>query len=173
MYAPDRAAVVSKLIIAVFFCVPCVAQDLTPRAYWPAPTGTKVMVLGFARAEGDVLFDPTVPLYNVDSELNMGIVAYAQTLDLAGRTSTLILEMPYVWGETRGFVGDLPASRGYAGIADASVTLSMNLMGAPAMDVKDFLAFTMPRGKRRHQRDVHGVRRACSTQAIAAAFGQR
>lgn len=141
MIAADRTGAVSKLIIAVFLSVPCVAQDLTPRAYWPAPTGTEVLVLGFARAEGDVLFDPTVPLYNVDSELNMGIVAYAQTLDLAGRTSNLIVEVPYVWGETRGLVGDLPASRGFAGIADASVTLSMNLMGEPAMDGKEFLEF--------------------------------
>jgi hypothetical protein len=122
------------------------AQDLTPRAYWPSPEGTKVLVLGYSRAEGDVLFDPSVPLYGVDSELNVGILAYLQTLSLWGRTANLIVELPYQWGTTQGFIGPTPVGRRYDGIGDLGITLSANLLGAPSMSVEDFQALrTDPR----------------------------
>jgi hypothetical protein len=117
------------------------AQDLTPRAYWPAPKGTKALVIGYADAEGDVLFDPSIPLYGVDSELNAALVAYLQTLSLWGRSANLIVELPYVWGDTRGFAEGVPANRKYSGFSDLAVTLSVNLMGAPSMTVEEFLAF--------------------------------
>jgi hypothetical protein len=117
------------------------AQELTPRAYWPAPKGTKVLVIGYSDAEGDILFDASIPLYGVDSELNAGLLAYVQTLSLWGRSSNLIVELPYVWGETRGLVGDTPASRKFSGFSDLGVTLSVNLMGAPSMTVEEYLAF--------------------------------
>jgi len=115
-------------------------QDLTPRAYWPSPEGTKVLVLGYSRAEGDVLFDPSIPLYGVDSELNVAILAYMQTLSLWGRTANLIVELPYQWGTTQGLVGPIAAGRSYDGIGDLGATLSVNLLGAPSMSVEDFQA---------------------------------
>ena len=113
---------------------------MTPRAYWPAPKGTKALIVGYAVAGGDVLFDPSVPLYGADSELNAGVLAYMQTLSLWGRSSNILVELPYVWGETRGLVGDTPATRKYSGFSDMGVSLSVNLLGAPSMNVEEFLA---------------------------------
>jgi hypothetical protein len=135
------ALAAAVLIFAALAAHSVAAQELTPRAYWPAPKGTKVLVIGYSKAEGDVLFDPSIPLYGVDSELNAGLLAYAQTLSLWGRTSNLIVELPYVWGETRGLVGDTPESKKYSGFTDLGVTLSVNLMGAPSMTVEEFLTF--------------------------------
>ena len=115
-------------------------QDLTPRAYWPSPEGTKVLILGHSRAEGDVLFDPSIPLYGVDSELNVAVLGYLRTLSLWGRTANLIVELPYQWGTTQGLVGQTAASRSYDGIGDLGVTLSVNLVGAPSLSVEDFQA---------------------------------
>jgi len=135
------ALAAAVLIFAALAAHSVAAQELTPRAYWPAPKGAKVLVIGYSKAEGDVLFDPSIPLYGVDSELNAGLLAYAQTLSLWGRTSNLIVELPYVWGETRGLVGDTPESKKYSGFTDLGVTLSVNLMGAPSMTVEEFLTF--------------------------------
>jgi hypothetical protein len=129
------------LIFAGFAAVPVTAQELTPRAYWPAPKGTKVLVFGYANSVGDVLFDPSIPLYGVDSELNAGLLAYMQTISVWGRSANLIVELPYVWGKTQGFIGETPASRKYSGLSDLGVTLSVNLMGAPSMTGEDFMAF--------------------------------
>ena len=141
VYQYRAGLAVLALVFAELASFPVAAQDLSPRAYWPTPKGTKALVIGYAIAEGDVLFDPSVPLYGVDSELNAGLLAYVQTLSLWGRTSNLIVELPYAWGETRGFVGDTPARKKYSGFSDLGVTLSANLMGAPSMTVEDFQAF--------------------------------
>jgi hypothetical protein len=137
-----RSLVLPALAWALLYLWPAsgAAQHLTPRAYWPSPQGTRVLVLGYSRAEGDVLFDPSIPLYGVDSELNVTILAYMQTLSLWGRTANLIVELPYQWGTTKGFVGPTPAGRHYDGIGDIGVTLSVNLFGAPSMSIPDFQA---------------------------------
>ena len=141
--ASDSVALLAVLFLIcdVLSMLPAAAQDLTPRAYWPAPKGTQVLVVGYSHAEGDVLFDPSIPLYGVDSELNAGLLAYVHTLSLWERTSNLIIELPYVWGETQGYVDITPASRKFTGVSDMGVTLSINLMGAPSMTVDEFLAF--------------------------------
>jgi hypothetical protein len=116
------------------------AQDLTPRAYWPAPKGTKVAVAGYSRVSGDVLFDPSTPLFGVDSNIRTAIVGYLQTFSLWGRTANVVVELPYSWGTTRGIVEDTPARRDFSGLGDLGVSLSVNLLGAPTMTPADFQA---------------------------------
>ena len=130
------------LVALVFYSTPAPSQELTPRTYWPTPKGTKVGVLGYGYAEGDVLFDPSIPLYGVDSQANVVVAAYLQTISLWGRTSTVLLEAPYQWGSTQGFIGETPnPDRGtISGFGDPGVTLTVNLLGAPTMTPEDFQA---------------------------------
>ena len=76
---------ITALAICIFWVSETAAQELTPRLYWPAPKGTKVLVAGYSHASGGVYFDRSVPLYGVDSRINVGILAYLHTLDLWGR----------------------------------------------------------------------------------------
>jgi len=115
-----------------------VSQELTPRAYWPAPKGIKVAVIGYVYAEGDIFFDPSIPLFGVNSEVNLALAAYLQTFSLFGRTTNLLVELPYQWSTTWGFIGDTPAQGSVSGIGDLAVTVSVNLLGAPTMTPKDF-----------------------------------
>ena len=115
-------------------------QDLTPRAYWPAPRDVRVAIVGYSHVQGDVLFDPSIPLYGVDSKIRNGIAAYLQTFSLFGRTATVVAELPYSWGTTQGLVEDTPARRDFSGLGDLGVTLSVNLLGAPTMTPADFQA---------------------------------
>lgn len=118
-----------------------IAQELTPRAYWPAPVGAKVLVAGYSYSEGDVLFDPGTPLFEVDARINLGLIAYLQALDLWGRSSSVMVELPYSRVSMNGLVVDIPASADLSGLGDLGVTLNVNLMGAAAMTVEDFQAF--------------------------------
>ena len=135
------ALALSAIVIAYVICArPVHAQELTPRAYWPAPVGTKVAVFGYAYTSGDTLLDPSIPLYGVDSKLHHGVLAYLQTFALAGRTANIVLELPYSRAETSGLIVETPVSRSYSGFSDVSATLSVNLIGAPAMSPEDFQA---------------------------------
>ncbi len=115
------------------------AQELTPRAYWPAPKGTMVAVFGYVYSSGDVLMDPSIPLYGVDSKIHTAVTAYLQTISLWGRTTNFVVEIPHSWGTTKGRLFDTPAQRDFAGFNDLSITLQVNLSGAPSMTPKDFL----------------------------------
>ena len=114
------------------------AQELTPRAYWPAPKGTRVAVVGYSYAFGDVATDPSLPIFGVDSKINTGFVAYFQTFNLWGRTSNILVELPYLRGTTVGTLEGEPRRRDFSGIGDLGVTLSVNLLGAPTMTLEQF-----------------------------------
>jgi hypothetical protein len=116
------------------------AQELSPRAYWPAPKGTMVGVLGYAYSWGDVFLDPSLPITGVDSRIHVGFAAYLQTLNLFGRTTNILIEIPYINGNSKGILAGVPRQRNISGIADIGLTLSANLAGAPTMTPKEFQA---------------------------------
>lgn len=134
------AIITASFALSVAWTTTAVAQDLTPRAYWPAPKGTKVAIAGYSRVSGDVLFDPSIPLVGVDSKIYTAVVGYLQTFSLWGRTANVVVELPYSWGTTRGVLEDTPARRDFSGMGDLGLSLSVNLLGAPTMTPEDFQA---------------------------------
>ena len=132
------SAITSLLLLCAFWATCGLAQELSPRFYWPAPQGTRVLILGYSQSSGDVLMDPSIPLVGVDSRINTGFLGYLQTFAIAGRTANVLLELPYSWGSTRGLVGDTPARRDFAGLNDAGITLAVNLLGGPSMTPAEF-----------------------------------
>lgn len=129
------------LLLAVSASMDAMAQDLTPRTYWPAPKGTQVLIVGYAHQTGDVVTDPTIPITGVDSTIDSAVLAYQHTIDLFGRTGNFQLEVPYVDGTTTGMVGDEPGRRDLGGFGDIAATLTINLLGAPAMSPEEFQQF--------------------------------
>jgi len=115
------------------------AQELTPRAYWPAPLGTQVATVGFSHVSGDIIPDPSLPITGVDSDINTLSLGYLRTLSLWGRTANIIVEVPVSDGDTTG-TGDFGErlERQYEGVGDISTTLSVNFLGAPSMNPQEF-----------------------------------
>lgn len=131
-------------VMAAFFflcSLPAAAQELVPRAYWPAPTGTKLFVTSYQYSEGEVLTDPSLPLEGVESKIEFASLTYQQTFALLNRTTNLQLNLPYAWGSAQGFVEGEFRSRDISNLADARARVSINLVGAPAMDGTGFQAF--------------------------------
>ena len=132
--------------LLLFAQPPAAAQELAPRAYWPTPTGTKLLLTAYQRSEGDILPDPTLPVEGVVSTIDYLSLTYQQTFDWFGRTTNLQLNLPYSWSDSSGFVEGEFRSRSISGFADARARLSINLVGAPAMDNAAFQALrTEPR----------------------------
>jgi len=127
--------------VCTLWAVASTAQEISPRLFWPTPKGTQVFVSGYSYASGDVLFASSIPIEDADSRVNTGILAYTQTIGLWGRTSNLLVEMPYSWGKTKGLLNGEPAKRDFSGTGDLGITLNVNLRGAPSMTREDFLAF--------------------------------
>lgn len=129
------------LVALMLWCVAGSAQELTPRAYWPAPRGTQVGVVGYAYTDGNIIFDPSVPIYEAETRTNSALLAYLGTFSLFGRSANVIAKLPYAWGETAGLIASESASREFSNFADIGVTFSVNLIGAPSMTVEEFQVF--------------------------------
>jgi len=125
------------------------AQELTPRAYAPNPTGGNIFLLGYARSTGAVLFDPTLPLDDVDATINAGSLVYGRTFGLFGRSAAAQLVVPYLWGGVEGLVEGTPVDRTGSGLGDVRGKLTFNLVGGPALKPREFAAF--------HSKTILGV----------------
>jgi Putative MetA-pathway of phenol degradation len=136
-----------------------IAQELEPRAFSPNPTGMNYVIAGYSRSSGGVLFDPSVPVTNVDAEFSAAVVGYGHTFEILGRSATATLVTPYAWGNATGNVGEIQRSIERSGVADSSFQVSVNLLGAPALSPAEFarrtpettvgasLLVTMPTGQ--------------------------
>jgi len=124
--------------LLLLFATPCSAQELAPRAYWPAPKGTQVAITGYSFSTGDVVTDPSLPIVGVNSNISRAQLGFLQTISLLGRTANLVVEAPYAWGSTEGSLEGEPARRDFSGLGDLVASLSVNLLGAPSMTPADF-----------------------------------
>lgn len=116
------------------------AQELAPRAYWPTPKGTNVLVFGYQYSSGDVVTDPSLPITGVESNVNFAQVSYQRTFSLFSRTANMQFNLPYTWGSSHGFADGEFRNRRISATGDVRVRLSVNLHGAPTMDATGFQA---------------------------------
>jgi hypothetical protein len=116
------------------------AQELTPRAYWPMPAGTNVLVLGYQHNTGDIVIDPSLPIVGVESRIDYFQAAYQRAFSLFGRSASAQISVPHANGLTEGVVEGEFLRRKTVGLTDARARLAINLAGAPAMDAAGFAA---------------------------------
>jgi Putative MetA-pathway of phenol degradation len=117
------------------------AQDLEPRAYTNSPIGLNFVIVGYGYAKGSVLTDPSLPLENVSNESNVGIFAYATTLNVLGQSAKFDVIVPFVSLAAKGLVFGQPHERFVTGFADPAFRFSINFIGAPALTAAQFKSY--------------------------------
>ncbi len=125
------------LALTTTICLSCSAvsaQELMPRAYWPTPNGTNVLVVAYGRSVGDIVTDPSLPVTGVDSKINNLSLTYQRTFNLFDRTAKVQLTVPYSRGDTEGLVDNMLLQRHTSGLVDTTIRFVLNLKGAPSMD---------------------------------------
>jgi len=125
-------------VLLLVLAVRGLAQDLEPHAYSASPVGLNFVVLGFGHSTGSVLFDPTLPISNVDAKLNSPAIGYGRTFGLFGRQALVTAGLPYVWGDISGDVSEQRRSVQRSGLADLRMKFSVNLRGNPARSRTEF-----------------------------------
>jgi hypothetical protein len=116
-------------------------QELTPAAYTPAPKDINFATIVASYSGGEVTFDPSLPVEDVTADIYMSSLGYARTFGLAGRSANIAVALPYVVGDLEGlYLGDFTTAH-RSGIGDMGARLSVNLLGAPAMTMKEFAGY--------------------------------
>lgn len=117
------------------------AQDLAPRAYVVGPIHTNAVVLTYSYLGGGILFDPSIPITDVSTQINLSAISLFHTMNFFGRSSSVTATLPYGVGNFKGMVtGSGMEGKLYrSGLLDSTFRFSVNLKGGPAMDLKDFV----------------------------------
>jgi len=123
----------------VFCCISVVnAQDLDPRAYIRIPVKTTVAISGLSFSTGDVLLDPSLPIEDLDANVESASLGVSRTFSLFGQTAQALAVLPYSWAQLTGKLDGLDKSRNLNGISDMRFRLSVLLLGGKAVSLSDF-----------------------------------
>lgn len=116
----------------------CHAQEIEPRAYSPAPSGVNFLVAVAGHSEGGVLTDPSLPVTDIEAEINALGLGYGHTFGMLGRSANFAIAMPYVTVDASGNIGEDRRSISRQGIGDTKLRFAVNLIGGPAMTPREF-----------------------------------
>jgi hypothetical protein len=126
------------LVLAACAAPVALAQEIDPRAYSPSPTGATFFALAYTRSTGAILTDPSLPVDDVEAEINAGAAGVGHTFGLFGRLASAAVALPYVRGHFTGTLEGEPAEATRSGTGDLRIRLSTNLVGNPALSLKEF-----------------------------------
>ncbi|MFM0337082.1 transporter [Paraburkholderia fungorum] len=115
------------------------AQEMEPRAYSAVPVGTNFVVFDYARSSGDVSFDPSLPITNVQAHINVFTLGYSHSFAVAGKTVSVALSAPYANANVSGDVRGIYQQQYRSGLGDMHFRIAANLLGDPALSPAEFV----------------------------------
>ena len=129
------------LLAFAFLAGPVRAQEMEPRSYSNSPIGTRFFLAAYARSEGNLSFDSSVPVEDATAQVNLGSLAYGQVFEVFGQSAKILGLLPYAKGTIDGVVLGNPASAQRNGFGDPRVRLAVNFLGAPALSLAEFASY--------------------------------
>ena len=132
--------------LRLFFSIPAFwlamlslsAQDLTPRAYRITPVRSNAVTLTYSFSSGSIFADSNVPVTDFLARYHAEVLSYYHSFDFLGRSANVTGSLPYARGNFEGRVANAENNIYRSGLADMRLRLSVNVLGAPAMSVKEF-----------------------------------
>jgi hypothetical protein len=134
-----RSRAFSVLLAIAFAAASASAQELEPGAYTVAPVGNSLLNIGYVFNSGDVTFDPSLPIEEGSATIHTATVSYGRSVDLAGRSATMLDAVPIVGGHLEGLYLGERAVADRKGLADLRIRVGVNLYGAPARRLPEFV----------------------------------
>lgn len=115
------------------------AQELSPRAYVVTPLRSNAVVLTYSFFDGSVLFDGALPITGATGRYSVPVFTYYHSFNLFGRSANATASLPYAVGTFEGMLGVSQQQLYRSGLGDSAFRLSVNLKGAPAMPLHEFV----------------------------------
>jgi hypothetical protein len=121
------------------------AQDLAPRAYVITPVHSNAITITWAFYDGGLNFNGTIPVTNATGTYYVSIFTYSHSLNFFGRTANITASLTYGVGTFQGDVSEQSRSVYRSGLLDSSFRCSVNLIGGPAMQPKEYAKWKQKR----------------------------
>jgi hypothetical protein len=112
-----------------------------PRAYMLAPAGSSILAGYGLFLDGNQALNPGISSNTLDITVDVGVLQYTHTFELAGQSGGLFLIAPY--GSTEGTFNTRRFTRSgeSSGLGDLQLGAVFGLYGSPSMEVADYIAY--------------------------------
>jgi hypothetical protein len=97
--------------------------------------------VGYGYSFGNVLLDPAIPLEDGIGKVHSLLGAYVRTFSLFGMSAKADAIVPFAFGDWEGTIAGQDTSRSATGSGDPAVRLSVNFVGAPALEMPRFMTY--------------------------------
>jgi hypothetical protein len=114
------------------------AGEIEPRAYVNTPVGVNFLLAGYVYSDGGLATSGSSPIKDAQVTMHTGILAYARSLDIWGKSGKFDVILPYSALSGSAKVAGQPRERDITGFNDPRFRFSVNLYGAPALTLQDF-----------------------------------
>jgi hypothetical protein len=106
-----------------------------------APVSLNAVTFSYSWNEGDIVFEPSVPIDDGKGKFQTSILSYYHSYALWGRSANLVVSLPYATGTFQGAVNGITSQVQRSGLADGRIRVAVNLRGGRAMRLRDFAAW--------------------------------
>ncbi len=126
--------------VIVFFLITLqvYAGEIEPRSYVNTPVGVNFLLAGYSYSEGGLSTVSSSPIKDAELKIDYGILAYARSLDVWGKSGKIDVIMPYAHLSGDAMVADELRKRNVSGLTDPRFRFSVNFYGAPALSLPEF-----------------------------------
>jgi hypothetical protein len=133
-----RSGAVTAVIMILFVAVQAHAGEIEPRAYVNTPVGINFLLAGYAYSDGGLSTSASSPIKDAKLTMNTGVLAYARTMDVWGKSGKFDAILPYSELSGSAVVAGQPRERKVSGFNDPLFRFSVNFFGAPALSLEEF-----------------------------------
>lgn len=130
-----------SFIVFIIICNLSLAQDLEPRAYANMPKDVHVLVGSYGYMKGDVVSEPNLPIEDFIIKSNNFAAGYMHTFGVADKLARVQVVLPYVLMDGEAKVNGAKITGNRTGFGDMRIRLGINLLGSPALDLKQFVKY--------------------------------
>ena len=126
-------------LLALLTCDLATAQELEPRRWTYLPMDARILTVGVAQSNLDILFDPVLDIEEAEQDVQTYFASYSHNFSLAGKSSRIDVILPYQRSRWDGLLRGDPASVRRTGLKDPTRRWSVLLLGAPALSGKEYM----------------------------------
>jgi len=135
------SAAVSAVMALSLVAAPAPAGEIEPRSYVNTPVGINFLLAGYAYSDGGLSTAASSPIKDAELKMNTGVLAYARTLDMWGKSGKFDVILPYSHLSGSAMFEGQPRERNVTGLNDPRFRVSVNFYGAPALSLQEFASY--------------------------------
>jgi hypothetical protein len=121
-----RSGMSLAMIAFLFVAMQAHAGEIEPRAYVNTPVGMNFLLAGYAYTDGGLSTPGSSPIKDAQLTMNTGILAYARSLDVWGKSGKFDAILPYSGLSGTATVAGQPRERNVSGFHDPLFRFSVN-----------------------------------------------